>query len=280
MLSMVTMLAAAVGCDGSGRETGVTNPAVVTENTDAEAALSRALSAEEERDRLAGQLVEMTERAEAAERELEVRSAQLGEVTELARDLAAATTTTTTTTTVATDVLEEQYRASAAANLGIEPSSVFVIGAGYPCLLIEDVVNNTEDAEDSLQQLRVAFGVIGNSTIQRSNIEKLVAVDVYCPDHFDAMYQIYLDSPRFLRDGTYEVGQDIPAGTYRITGHTIKDCYWERTAANGNIIDNNYITAATDISVTARDGELFTSERCGSWDVPPVTPIVIQRVNG
>jgi hypothetical protein len=44
------------------------------------------------------------------------------------------------------------------------------------------------------------------------------------------------------------------------------DCYWERTAESGEIIDNSFATSARKITVTIRssDGQ-FTSERCAAW---------------
>lgn len=72
-------------------------------------------------------------------------------------------------------------------------------------------------------------------------------------------------------DGTWHVtskpGADhIPPGTYRITGD-LSDCYWERTSADGTIIDNRFATAATRITVTIKASDaLFTSRDCGTWE--------------
>jgi hypothetical protein len=50
-------------------------------------------------------------------------------------------------------------------------------------------------------------------------------------------------------------------GTYRATGK-FEDCYWERTSAGGDIIENQFVTQARRITVTLRVGELFRNE-CG-----------------
>lgn len=66
-------------------------------------------------------------------------------------------------------------------------------------------------------------------------------------------------------NGKYIVGQDIAPGTYTISTR-VSDCYWERSDAQGNTIDNNFISVAPSVTVTIAptDGG-FTSERCGNW---------------
>ena len=66
-------------------------------------------------------------------------------------------------------------------------------------------------------------------------------------------------------DGKYEVGKDIKPGTYRTKGD-LSDCYWERLTRSGEIIANNFATAAREIVVTVRASDgMFTSEGCGTW---------------
>ncbi|MFJ8677233.1 hypothetical protein [Streptomyces sp. NPDC093589] len=73
-------------------------------------------------------------------------------------------------------------------------------------------------------------------------------------------------------DGDYEVKarpadfeSEIAPGTYRTTGD-LDGCYWERSTRAGNIIANNFASAAREITVTVRatDG-LFKTENCGTW---------------
>ncbi|MFB7596908.1 hypothetical protein [Streptomyces sp. NPDC056160] len=85
------------------------------------------------------------------------------------------------------------------------------------------------------------------------------------------------DYERWISAGEYEVTahpkpfdadsgsdvQEIGPGTYQATGH-FSDCYWERTAANGDIIANRFVTQATRLTVTLRVGELFKNE-CGTF---------------
>ncbi|MFH9425949.1 hypothetical protein [Streptomyces sp. NPDC017529] len=75
---------------------------------------------------------------------------------------------------------------------------------------------------------------------------------------------------RSYGDGTYTVkakpqgDEEIAPGTYRVKD--VKDCYWERTSKGGEILDNQFATAAQQITVTVRstDGS-FTARGCGQW---------------
>ncbi|MFF8610776.1 hypothetical protein ACF06X_33260 [Streptomyces sp. NPDC015346] len=60
---------------------------------------------------------------------------------------------------------------------------------------------------------------------------------------------------------------EIAPGTYRTTGD-LKDCYWERTAKDGTVLENKFATSAQEITVTIRatDGQ-FKTERCGRWRI-------------
>ncbi|PWJ02361.1 hypothetical protein DKG34_39155 [Streptomyces sp. NWU49] len=80
---------------------------------------------------------------------------------------------------------------------------------------------------------------------------------------------------RWISSGEYEVKakpgqydpdsdvQEIGPGTYQARGKS-SDCYWERTAANGSIIANQFVTQARVLTVTLRAGELFKNE-CGTF---------------
>ncbi|WP_062435025.1 hypothetical protein [Herbidospora daliensis] len=67
-------------------------------------------------------------------------------------------------------------------------------------------------------------------------------------------------------DGVYTVGEDFPAGTYKTTGGRVTRCYWERSTPGGETIANEFVTnAPKGVKVTVREGEGFTSRRCGTW---------------
>ena len=70
-----------------------------------------------------------------------------------------------------------------------------------------------------------------------------------------------------IEDGTYIVGVDIPAGTYKAapSGGT---CYWERlkgfTGGLGDIIANNLSTSSVIVTIRSTD-KGFKSQDCGTW---------------
>jgi hypothetical protein len=66
-------------------------------------------------------------------------------------------------------------------------------------------------------------------------------------------------------DGTFRVGIDIAAGTYRASNSG--DCYWERlrgfSGSLGDIIANSF-AGSTIVTIQPSDVG-FESERCGNW---------------
>lgn len=74
-------------------------------------------------------------------------------------------------------------------------------------------------------------------------------------------------APRF-GDGTYHVGEDIPAGTYRLEVAATKQdlCYWSKSRdAEGSDIISNDIGGVGRLQVTLKSGQWFESNRCGTW---------------
>jgi hypothetical protein len=67
--------------------------------------------------------------------------------------------------------------------------------------------------------------------------------------------------------GTWTVGVDIQPGTYRTAQEVGSDCYWEitRSGTNGSDIVENDLPAGGRPTVTLREGQDFSSERCGTW---------------
>jgi hypothetical protein len=70
-----------------------------------------------------------------------------------------------------------------------------------------------------------------------------------------------------IEDGTWEVGADISAGTYR--AHGGDSCYWEilKGPPSGdaleNIVEND--VASSNVIVTLSDGQWFNTDGCGTW---------------
>lgn len=100
------------------------------------------------------------------------------------------------------------------------------------------------------------------------DLHKVKAAAMICPDspYYDDL-DAWGNGKKFeFEDGTYVVGKDLPAGTYKTMG-SASDCYWERATPNGSIIANDFITyAAQGAIVTVRKGESFISKECGPWE--------------
>ncbi|WP_326590245.1 hypothetical protein [Streptomyces sp. NBC_01294] len=80
-------------------------------------------------------------------------------------------------------------------------------------------------------------------------------------------YEVWFSSGGYEVNSELKPGENmIKPGTYRIKGD-LKNCYWERLTRSGEIIDNNFASAAREITVTIRASDgLFRSEGCGgAW---------------
>lgn len=90
-----------------------------------------------------------------------------------------------------------------------------------------------------------------------------------CPQWLRTLDAVLAGGTPLWPNETYEVGTkfgQVRPGTYRTTD-SVSNCYWERTAPDGEALDNNFVTHAREIKVTIRstDGS-FTSQRCGYWE--------------
>ena len=72
-----------------------------------------------------------------------------------------------------------------------------------------------------------------------------------------------MQAPAPLRDGTYIVNQQIAPGTYRSTGKG-SACYWERSGASGDVLDNHFGLTGGSVTIQAAD-VTFSSRHCGPW---------------
>lgn len=70
-----------------------------------------------------------------------------------------------------------------------------------------------------------------------------------------------------ISDGTWTVGEDIKAGTYRTTSAVSSRCYWGiyRSGSNGSDIIDNDIPNGGRPTVTLSKGQDFKSSNCGDW---------------
>ena len=69
---------------------------------------------------------------------------------------------------------------------------------------------------------------------------------------------------KVANNGSFFVGSEILPGVWQSDLARVTDCYWEISDAQGNIIDNNFITLAPQFTVTIpADAVGFTASGCG-----------------
>jgi hypothetical protein len=64
--------------------------------------------------------------------------------------------------------------------------------------------------------------------------------------------------------GTWTVGEDIPAGTYKVSHIADETCYWEIDAHDGTILKNGLGGGLPKIQL--KSGQTFTTDSCPVWD--------------
>lgn len=113
-------------------------------------------------------------------------------------------------------------------------------------------------------------------SLSANQIPEVTGMLTLCPNHpqasqlHDAITRGQADAAaaaagELFYSGTFLVNSEIPPGTYAAEGE-ITNCYWERTDAKGEIIDNNFVTGARRVEVTVRASDYsFHNEGCGQW---------------
>lgn len=66
-----------------------------------------------------------------------------------------------------------------------------------------------------------------------------------------------------IDEGTWTVGEDVPAGTYKVVENAGSDCYWARLKPNGDIIANYLGGGRPKVSI--RKGEQFQTSGCPTF---------------
>ncbi|WP_445442420.1 DUF2510 domain-containing protein [Clavibacter sp. km1a] len=135
------------------------------------------------------------------------------------------------------------------------------------------------DGNGTLQSIcaSLGFGSYANmATYSASQAKELTGALTICPDHPKAAdvrarvdsslaEEAALADGRAFGAGVKRIGEDIQPGTY-VTEGELDGCYWERTDAAGEIIDNNFISSGLRAEVVIRSGDYsFTSTSCGTW---------------
>lgn len=68
-----------------------------------------------------------------------------------------------------------------------------------------------------------------------------------------------------IEAGIHRVGDTVQPGTFATEGE-LSNCYWERLASDGSILENGFLTSALRVEVTVDPTDYsFFSQRCGEW---------------
>ena len=104
----------------------------------------------------------------------------------------------------------------------------------------------------------MVFGALRNlATYPGTDVEVASAIETLTP--------VSPNLPFVLRDGSFSVGPEAPAGDYR-TVRSVTNCYWETLNSRGEINDNNFVTAAPQVIMTIQANDFaVNSEHCGPW---------------
>jgi hypothetical protein len=99
---------------------------------------------------------------------------------------------------------------------------------------------------------------------------------ILCPDHPNAAeIQRKVDTAQsnmdgraageIVDEGKFLVGKDIQPGTWQTKSDSVTDCYWEISDAQGDIIDNNFISIAPQFTIEIPSSAAgFTNQGCGT----------------
>lgn len=70
-----------------------------------------------------------------------------------------------------------------------------------------------------------------------------------------------------ITEGTWTVGRDVKAGKYVVDSPVNDTCYWAiyKSGTNGGVIIENDIVTGGRPTVSLKEGQDFTTQRCGSW---------------
>lgn len=69
-------------------------------------------------------------------------------------------------------------------------------------------------------------------------------------------------------DGVWVVGDDMPAGTYKVTAAVSSRCYWEISKTGGSGVMDivaNDLPGGGKPQVSLKRGQTFKTDNCGTW---------------
>jgi hypothetical protein len=111
--------------------------------------------------------------------------------------------------------------------------------------------------------------------VSSDQAKEVKAALTLCPDHpkraqlkANAAAGEALEADRangkLVYSGKYLVGKEVKPGTWQSQGEKVEDCYWEISDAQGNILENNFISVAPQFNIyIPATASGFTVRGCG-----------------
>lgn len=140
--------------------------------------------------------------------------------------------------------------------------------------------NGSSTDYSDLELLGILYGICANKNPHLAGtdgqLKETQGAALLCPEHpqieglknGDAQAfadKIARDEGRLIGSGKYLIGTDIQPGVWSTDGR-VEDCYWELSDAEGNILDNNFVSVAEQLTVEIGDwASGFSTEGCGLW---------------
>lgn len=114
-----------------------------------------------------------------------------------------------------------------------------------------------DGADEALDMAAIEEGAIA------CEAQAIAAAEQAAADAEVAERQARLTEPKF--NGVFVVGVDIAPGTWQATPD-IQNCYWQRTDAQGEIIDNHFGSTGAGLTVNVRGSDYSVEfDGCGEW---------------
>lgn len=97
-----------------------------------------------------------------------------------------------------------------------------------------------------------------NSDERMKNMTAVAAAKVEA-----AAMEVDRSNGKLVSTGKYLIGTEVVPGTWQSQGVKVEDCYWEIADAQGNILDNNFISVAPQFTIyVPADASGFTVSGC------------------
>ena len=122
-------------------------------------------------------------------------------------------------------------------------------------------------AEEAQAELENYEDTVGSIEDAQSTLDEITSQVDSAQGQLDSLTGKIEDARKdTITTGVWVVGQDIEAGTYKVTEAVPDDCYWEISTGEGgfDIIDND-LPGGGFPQVTLTDGQHFKSQSCGVW---------------